>query len=284
MTRRAALGTFALLALCAAWGAWHWRTVHAPRADGVLIAGGDGGGLPRAAPGLEGFDPTALQESVSRAFKQGADALLILRHGHLVVEQYGAGADAGTSVAGGALADSLLIMAAGVAVAQHGMSMPAPPIDAGSLSAAIAAASGRSYPSFLSRQVWQPLHAGPAYWSSSGVSARCVDWLRVAELLLHDGRFEGTQIVQSGWIARHSSELFGPDVDSPVATGLRMLKGPGSTRLWMAPRLDVAILRVAGPPPPGTAVDETLARTIINTLRDRPATGGSTLNDLVPGH
>lgn len=284
MTRPARLWAFALFALCVVLGGWHWRTVHAPRVDGALIAGGDGGGLPRAAPELEGFDPAALQESVSRAVAQGADALLILRHGHLVVEQYGTGANVDTRVAGGALANGLLIMAAGIAVAQHGMIMPAPPIEEGRLSAAIAAASGRSYPSFLSRHVWQPLHAGPAYWSSSGVSARCVDWLRVAELLLHDGRFEGTQIVQAGWIARHSSELFGPGVDSPVAPDLRMLNGPGSTRLWVAPRLDVAILRVAGPPPPGAAVDEALARTIINTLRDRPATGGNTLNDLVPGH
>jgi hypothetical protein len=55
-------------------------------------------------------------------------------------------------------------------------------------------------------------------------------------------------------------------------------------RLWLAPRLDVAILRVAAAPPPGAPVDETLARTIISALRDRPATGGSSLNDLVPGH
>jgi hypothetical protein len=284
VTGAARLWACALFALCVGVGAWHWHSVHAARVDGALIAGGDGGGLPRAAPELEGFDPAALQGSVSRAFAQGAGGLLILRHGHLVVEQYAADSNADTLVAGGALANGLLIIAAGIAVAQHRMMMPAPPIDEGRLSAAIAAASGRSYPSFLSRYVWQPLHAGPAYWSSSGVSARCVDWLRVAELLLHDGRFEGTQIVQSGWIARHSSELFGPVVHSPVAPDLRMLNGPGSTRLWVAPRLDVAILRAAGPPPPGVAVDETLARTIINTLRDRPATGGSTLNDLVPGH
>jgi hypothetical protein len=284
VTRRATLWVVAVVALCAVAGAWRWRTLQVTDAGGVLIAGGDGGGLPRSAPELEGFDTTALQAAATNALKQGSSALLIMRHSHLVYEQYSRGADARTPVAGGELAQSLLIMAAGIASAQHGMVMPAPPIDAERLAAAIAAASGRSYPSFLSRHVWQPLHAAPAYWTSPEVSARCVDWLRVGELLLHDGRFEGTQVMPPGWIARHSSQLFGPGVDSPAASGLLTLHGPGSMRLWLAPRLDVAILRVAGAPPPGAAVDETLARTIINTLRDRPATGGSSLNDVVPGH
>ncbi len=284
MRRRSALWAVALLGLCAVLGAWHWRTVRAPQAAGVLIAGGDGGGLPRTAPELEGFDAAALQEAVVRALQQGTDALLIMRHGHLVEERYRADADGGTPVAGGAISDALMLVAAGIAVARHGMPMPAPPFDPGRLSSAIEVASGRGYPAFLSRYVWQPLHAGPAYWSSGVVRARCVDWLRVAELLLHDGRFEGTQIVQPGWIERHSVDLYGTGVESLGGTGLRKLNGPGATRLWLAPRLDVAILRVGGPPPAGVAVDETLARTIINTLRDRPATGGSTLKDLVPGH
>jgi len=284
VTRRTTVWMIAVVTLCALAGAWRWRTLQVTNVGGVLIAGGDGGGLPRAAPALEGFDAAALAAASANAFKQGTSALLIMRHGHLVYEQYGRGAEASTAVEGGELARGLLIVAAGIAVAQHGMIMPAPPIDYDRLAAAIAAASGRSYPSFLSRHVWQPLHAAPAYWTSSGVSARCVDWLRVGDLLLHDGRFEGTQVVQPGWVARHSSQLFGSGVQSPAATEFLTLHGPGSMRLWLAPHLDVVILRVAGAPPTGAAIDETLARTIINTLRDRPATGGSSLNDLVPGH
>jgi hypothetical protein len=284
VTRRSTLWLAAVIALCAVAGVWRWRMLQPVDVGGVLIAGGDGGGLPRSAPELEGFDASALQAAATNAFRQGTSALLIMRHGHLVYENYGRGADAGTPVDGGELAQSLLIMAAGIAVARHGMIMPSPPIDADRLAVAIAAASGRSYPSFLSRHVWQPLHAAPAYWSSAGVSARCVDWLRVGDLLLHDGRFEGTQVVQAGWIAQHSSQLYGPGAESAAATGVLTLRGPGSMRLWLAPRLDLAILRVAAAPPPGAAVDETLARTIIGTLRDRPATGGTSLNDLVPGH
>ncbi len=284
MTRQLRLWLVALIALAVLAGVWRWRTPQVAAVEGVVIAGGDGGGLPRSAPQLEGFDVSALQAVATNAFKQDVSALLILRHGHLVYERYGADVTASVPVAGGELANGLLIVAAGIAVAEHGMVMPPAPIDGGRLAAAIAAASGRTYPSFLSRHIWQPLHAAPAYWTSTGVSARCVDWLRVGELLLHDGRFEGTQIVQPGWIARHATQLFSPGVDSPAGGGWLTLHGPGSTRLWLAPRFDVAVLRVAAAPAPGVAVDETLARTIINTLRDHPATGGSGLNDLVPGH
>jgi hypothetical protein len=224
----------------------------------------------------------ALQEAGARAFSQGSSALLVMRHGHLLYERYERGTDVSTPVAGGELAQALLVMAAGIAVVHDGMIMPDSPLDPERVAAAIAAASGRSYPAFLSRHIWQPLHAAPAYWTASAVRARCIDWMRVGELLLHDGRFEGTQVVQPGWVARHSSQLW-PGVEMP-ASELLTLHGAGATRLWLAPRLDLAILRVASAPPPGASVDETIARAIIETLRDRPATGGSSLNDLVPGH
>jgi hypothetical protein len=273
----------AIIAVCALAGAWRWRTQQVKEVGGVMVAGGDGGGLPRATPELERFDATALQSAAATAFRQGTSALLVMRHGHLVYERYARDFEPRVPVDGGELSQSLLLMAAGIAVAQYGMVVPAPPFDTQRLTAAISAASGRSYPAFLSRYVWQPLHSAPAYWSASGVSARCVDWLRVGELLLHDGRFEGTQVVQAGWIARHSSQLFGAGAEA-AAGELRTLHGSGSTRLWLAPRVDLAILRVASAPAPGVAVDETLARTIINSLRDRPLSGGSSLNHLVPGH
>ena len=284
MTRRATVWMIAVVALCAVAGVWRWRALQAVDTRGVLIEGGDGGGLPRAAPALEGFDEHALHSAVHSALEHGSSALLVMRHGHLVLEQYGRGADASTPVDGGELAYPLLIVASGIAVAGHGMTMPAPPLDADRLAAAIAAASGQSYPLFLSRRVWQPLNAAPARWLSPGVSARATDWLRVAELLLHDGRFEGRQVVQRGWVERHIDQLSGPGSESPSADGVIRLHGPGATRLWLVPRFDVAILRVATAPPAGGAVDEALAHTIISTLRDRPVTGGASLNDLVPGH
>ena len=284
MTRRATVWMVAAVALCAVAGVWRWRALHVADPAGVVIAGGDGGGLPRTDPALEGFDVQALQLAARAALAQGASALLIMRHGHLVLEQYAGGADANTPVDGGELADALLMVAAGIAVTKHGMSMPPPPLDAVRLAAAIAGASGLSYPLFLSRHVWQPLNAAPARWLSPGVSARAGDWLRVAELLLHDGRFEGTQVAPPGWLARHASRLSGLGTEPLSVDGVSGLRGPGATRLWLVPRFDVAILRVASAPAPGTTVDEALAHTIISALRDRPATGGTSLSDLVPGH
>ena len=281
MTRPLTRWLLVLVALAAAAGAWHWWTRPPADAGGMLIAGGDGGGLPRAEPAQEGFDASALEEAAAAAFRHDTNALLVTRHGHLVYEHYARGAEASTLVDGAELAQALLVIAAGIAVSQNGMVPPAPPLEAARVTAAIATASGRPYPLFLSRHVWQPIHAAPARWIAPNVRARAVDWMRVAELLLHDGRFEGSQVVQAGWIPTHLNLVTASE--GPIAEEWS-LRGAGSTRLWLVPRLDLAILRVSPAPPPGTAVDETLARTLTNTLRDRPHTGGNTLNDIVPGH
>jgi hypothetical protein len=284
VTRRATVWIAAILALCAVAGVWRWRGLNVEDHRGVVVAGGDGGGLPRAAPTLEGFDEHALQATAVTAIAQGASALLVTRHGHLVLEQYGHDADAGTLVDGGELSFPLLIVTAGIAVAKDGMILPPPPLQADRLVAEISAATGKSYPEFLSRHVWQPLNATPARWLSPGLRARATDWLRVAEMLMHDGRFEGRQVVQSGWVAAHMSQMSGSGVTPPLAGGMIRLRGPGATRLWLAPSLDLAVLRVNAAPPAGAALDESLARTIINEIRDRPASGGSSLHDLVPAH
>jgi hypothetical protein len=61
------------------------------------------------------------------------------------------------------------------------------------------------------------------------------------------------------------------------------LRGPGGTRLWLVPRLDLTILRFssseAGLP------DETrLPNAVIRALRDRPPSTGVNLRELVPNH
>ena len=174
VTRSVPTWLIAALALLAAAGAWRWRAIHAEYSSAVVIAGGDGGGLPRAEPSTEGFDALALQAAATLADAQHASVLLVMRHGHLVFERYAGGVDAGTLVDGGELAHTLLMLAAGVAVAQNGMVMPAsPPYDAGHLAAAIAAASGLSFPLFLSRNVWQPLNAAPALAIGCALASCC---------------------------------------------------------------------------------------------------------------
>ncbi len=278
-----ALAALALL-LCAA-GLWLWHATGTPRDGAVLITGGDGGGLPRAAADAEGFDSLALQQAAALVLEQRATALLVMRHGHLVFEQYAGGASADTLVDGGEMADTLLMLAAGIAVAQYGLIVPpVGPHAAAQLAAAIAEASGRSYPQYLSRNVWQRLNAASAQWSAGTVRARASDWLRVAELLLHDGRCEGTQVVPPGWVARLGQPRVTPGARAFAAADMYYLRGPGATRLWLAPRFDLLVLRVARASP-GDVVDETrLPNMIIRALRDRPNARGGSLSDLVPGH
>ena len=286
MMRRVAPWLLLSVALLAAAGGWRWYALRTPAGSGVLIHGGDGGGLPRAEASQEGFDERALRSAWAYADTQRGRALLITRHGHLVLEQYARGADADTLIGGGELDQALLMLAAGVAVERYGMTMVAGErCEAACLVHAIARASGQDYPSFLSRHVWRPLNAAPARWLAAGVRARPSDWLRIAGVLMHDGRFEGTQVVPAGWVARLGATRPASGAE-PFAVGeVLVLRGAEVTLLWLAPRLDLAILSVASAPPAGAAVDETrLPRMIMRSLRDLPATGGAGLNDLVPGH
>ncbi|MGH8213510.1 MAG: hypothetical protein ACREPP_09830, partial [Rhodanobacteraceae bacterium] len=201
------LGIGVIVALLAVVGVWQWQHAHAPDAVGLPVGGGDAGGLPRADASSEGFDATPLEAATVWAGQERNGALLVSRHGHLLIEQYAGDVNVASLVNGGAMSDALVLLAAGVAVPQHGMAVPATEtIDIAQLTAVIAKASGRSFPQFLSRNIWQPLNAAPARWSEQKLRARAIDWLRVAELLLHDGRFEGTQVVPSGW-AMHAHLL-----------------------------------------------------------------------------
>jgi hypothetical protein len=260
-----------------------WMQGQTPKLGGVPIAGGDAGGLPRADASTEGFDATPFQAAVEWAGKQRAGALLVSRHGHLLIEHYSSGANVDTLIAGGGMSDAVVLLSAGTAVPQLDRSLPASEaVDATPLAAAIAKASGRSFPQFLSRNVWQPLNAAPARWSEAEVSARAIDWLRVAELLLHDGRFEGTQVVPAGWAARVPLQRTAPGAEPFADKDMRYLRGRGATRLWLSPRFDLAILSVAGAV---QSADETrLPNMIVRALRERPGVSGTSLNDLVPGH
>lgn len=283
-------------------------------AQGTLVAGGDGGGLPRATPEAEGFDAAALAQAGAQARAMGAGTLLVLRHGHLVHEQYGAGSDAGTLVAGGAMSEALEAIVVGVAVRERGLELPTGRFDAQELARGIAAASGQAYPEYLARSLWQPLNAAPARLVPSAgssalaccLAARAGDWLRVASLMMEGGRFEGTQIVAAQWLARMGTPLaddpgrgYGLWL-APAARGAEpfaaqrvvFLRGPGSTRLWLMPALDLAVLLVDDAQAAGKAgvaavlpFDETRVPNLVTrALRAQAVTGGQGLGELVPGH
>lgn len=285
MTRRSVAIAAGVAALCAAVGIWRWSALHSTDHAGTVIDGGDGGRLPRADAGQEGFDPGALQAAAAAAQAQDARALLVTRHGHLVLEQYGRDADADTLFDGGELARAVALLAAGVAVDRFAMAMPdTNRLDGRRLAAAIAGASSQPFPQFLSRYLWRPLDAAPARWLNPGMRARAGDWMRVAALMLHDGRFEGTQVVPPGWIARLGAPR-GPLGAEPFRPGEVVVLHGGATMLWLAPGRDLAVLCVAASPTAPLAGDETrLPRMILRALRDSHGANGSSLDDLVPGH
>jgi hypothetical protein len=93
------------------------------------------------------------------------------------------------------------------------------------------------------------------------------------------------------WLApaAHGAEPF-------AAPRVVFLRGPGSTRLWLMPTLDLAVLLVddgrpesqPGPAKPGEAAtpfDETrLPNLVIRALRAQQAVPGQGLGELVSGH
>ena len=302
-----------LIAALAVLGLKFWHGAQRATPGSIEVPGGDGGGLPRAEPESEGFDTAALQEVVRYARRSGAQALLVTRHAHLLLEQYGTGLDEHSAIDTGSFAEVLVALAAGIAVHEDGLAEPQDLrlVDARAvnrLATQIAAASHMSYPQFLSRNIWQPLNAAGAQFllTSPGATlnaaccfaARSSDWLRVAELLIADGRFEGTQVLPAGWAQR----VLKPAAQDPrrafgvwlaaaangaepfVAHEVCFLRGVGRSRLYLALPLDIAILlldtRAAT-----DGIDETrLPNMVFRALRAGATADRQKIGELVPGH
>src|SRR5580658_4224181 len=62
-----------------------------PKVPQAVVAGGDAGGMPRAEPSDEHLDASALKAAAQDAVTHGLQALVVLRHGHIVYERYGHG-------------------------------------------------------------------------------------------------------------------------------------------------------------------------------------------------
>jgi hypothetical protein len=287
----------------------YWHQLQSVASISVTVPGGDGGGWPRATPVSEGFDAIALQRAADYARSSGAQAFLVTRHAHLLLEQYGAGVDAHSSFDGGAFAELLAALAAGIAVRDNAMPEPQGALVPDALAAQIAAASRLAYPTFLSRNLWQVLNAAPAQIRLAAPTstppagccflARPGDWLRVAELLISDGRFEGAQVLPAGWARRVQQPV---DVDAGRAFGVWLaagahgaepfidrnvlfLRGSGRTRLWIAPRQQITILVVDQKVADGGSNDETrLPNRVLRALREGPTGANQTIGELVPNH
>jgi hypothetical protein len=331
MTFRAALigaaGVALLLALLALL--WPRFPGRQPGAARVLVGGGDAGGMARVSPLQEHLDSAALEDASRDTAAEGLQALIVLRHGYIVYERFGHGYDAGTVIDSGAFAQVLLALAAGIAA--HDDRLPLQSLngfDPVRVRDAIEAGTRQSYPDYLSQRLWRRLNAAAAWIDTPAPGApgvrgvpgatapvpaavpaavpadccfhaRVLDWLRVAAVLLDDGRFEGKAVVPAGWVERmrrpvsaSGSEGFGVELASAAhgaeafaAEDVFFLRGPGRWRLWLMPTLNLGVLFGSASQLP--AWDETrLPNLVIRAVSERAPQRdtGSQLRQLVPGH
>jgi CubicO group peptidase (beta-lactamase class C family) len=140
--------------------------------------------------------------------------------------------------------------------------------------------------------------------------ARRGDWMRIAELLVSDGRFEGEQVVPPGWV----QQMLAPSKPKPdfgyqvwrgrpfvaaaqggaasepyAADDTYLLKGAGKTRLWFVPSLGLTILRTGTNAESDPDWDDSrVPNLIIRGARDyvpkAPANGTQDISTLVPNH
>ncbi len=288
-----------------------------------LVAGVKGIQQPRATPEQERINAIALKSAADYAASHESHALIVTRHGHLVFEQYWKGSASDTVVDAGAFARTVAAMAVGAAIDDGRIasiddvvpSHAAAPVggagtatirqvlesdDVQPLAQLIEQATGRRYAAFVSRKIWRRLSAGDAWVvldKPAGVArldccffARQGDWMRIAQLLLNDGVYQGSRILPRGW----AEQMAAPSRRDPAA-GFQLqlgiprdgfyLAGEGKNRLWLIPSLNVAILRLGAEP---MDWDEgRIPGLIVAGIEDRPAPAQSTetdLSKLVPHH
>ena len=313
MTRRVALalalGAVVLGGVCALLV---WRGAGGAR---VLVNGGDAGGLARATPESERLDAAALERAVHDPAAEGLRALVVMRDDHVVFERYGEGLKADSIVDSGPLAQVLVALLAAEALQEARLSAQAlNGFDPNRLRAAIEAGTHERYETYLSRKLWRRLNAAQAWIALSRrdaatpadccFHARLLDWMRIATLLLDDGRFEGTQVVPHGWVQRMLRPIsidgqrgLGVELvpaaqaaEPFAAGGVFWLRGAGRWRIWLVPPLRLAILFGAAAPAasgPRSLWDETrLPNQIIRAVADRPSpqNDATLLQRPVPGH
>jgi hypothetical protein len=123
----------------------------------------------------------------------------------------------------------------------------------------------------VAQRLWAPLgggdlvfHEGDSKRRPGGVSAGCClrarieDWMRVGELLLNQGTYEGNELMPPRYgelmmTATHkeSPRGFFTRVDGQFADKVVWLDGSDKQRLWIVPSLKLTVLRIGGEPSSG---------------------------------
>lgn len=198
-------------------------------------------------------------------------------------------------------------------VARPGETWLDQPADPQLLSLVIERAAKQRYAQYLSEGLWRRIGAADAWgWldrAGGSVHADCCllvrqgDWIRVGELLVNNGRYQGDEIVPPGWVA----QMLLPTKGNPsygayvrVKTGTTAgepyalpdvfaVEGRGH-RMWVVPSLQMVILRTGDSPgaPGNASFEETrIPNLIIRGARDyvpQQARPGVDLKSLVPNH
>jgi CubicO group peptidase (beta-lactamase class C family) len=131
------------------------------------------------------------------------------------------------------------------------------------------------YETQLVSGLWAPLGAGDfdlGHDAHGRVRAGCClrarlgDWMRVGELLAHDGRFEGNEFTPPGFMKKMLSATrpgspvgYFTRVDGQFAAkDVARLESAGKQRLWVIPSLRLVILRLGDEPPASEGWDEAM--------------------------
>jgi len=287
--------------------------------------------LPRGSAEGESMAPEALSQAADRAQALQARALIVHRHGHRVLDVFSPGTSGATPVTGGELTPAVFALALAPLVDTRRIGIDAAVQALRSESSVYAAAGWRNpwsaaarmrfrlraapallrgdgpVAQMLSERVWLPLHAQDAsLWGRDEQALRvdcCVvaqldDWMRLGEVLLQQGNFEGERIASPDWIRallaadpeghRHPVWLRRQQgtegAEPPAARDTFWFDlGPG-LRLWLVPRraLSVLIWTDSAPQARDTEIPNLLIRGLIDQTPaiDAP----SALDQIVPGH
>jgi CubicO group peptidase (beta-lactamase class C family) len=183
-------------------------------------------------------------------------------------------------------------------------------VDPDLLAYVIQRATGQPYAEYLSQAIWARIGAGDAsIWLDSaggdahvdaGFFARQGDWLRVAQLLLQNGIYQGDEVIVPRWVPDllqpvKSNPDYGsylrlgthpaPGMSPYVTSDVFVVEG-GGNQLWLVPSLQIAILRTGGQP--ASDWDEgRIPNLIIQGAHDfvpAAARPGADLRLLVPNH
>jgi Beta-lactamase len=189
------------------------------------------------------------------------------------------------------------------------------PVDAQLLALVLERATRQRYAAYLSAALWRRLGAADAWlWldqpggtahADCCMFARQGDWIRVGQMLAHDGSYRGEQVIRPGWVdfmripAKSDADFGslvrialhpvpGSGAEGYASADTFVVEGRGGNRLWVVPSLQLAILATGDARGRDAHWDDTrIPNLIMRSARDYlppAARPGADLSTIVPGH